>query len=68
MAQPNFPKEDTWISCQAGRGAEFQYACFGNVMQVCTLPSFPSLPPREKLQTDADCKRHDEKPVAVVVK
>ena len=38
LVQPEFPKEDTWISCQAGRGAEFQYACFGNVMQVCILP------------------------------
>ena len=42
LVQPEFPKEDTWISCQAGRGAEFQYACFGNVMQVCISPSSPA--------------------------
>ncbi|CAL5222166.1 g4491 [Coccomyxa viridis] len=38
MLQPEFPEEDTWISCQAGRGAEFQYACFGNVMQEIEAP------------------------------
>lgn len=50
LLQPEFPKEDTWISCQAGRAAEFQYACFGNVMQVCIVTSLPCLRPTQSLE------------------